>query len=84
MAVETVDELRVFERDGWMCKLCDEPIDRDGVAPDPRSRSIDHVIPIARGGNHSYANVQAAHLLCNATKGARVLNQLLDGALMRT
>jgi 5-methylcytosine-specific restriction endonuclease McrA len=31
---------------------------------------IDHVIPLARGGEHSYANAQAAHGPCNMRKGA--------------
>lgn len=61
----------VFERDGWMCKLCDGPLDRDQRAPHPLSPSIDHIVPLAVGGSHLYENVQAAHLGCNVRKGAR-------------
>lgn len=34
--------------------------------------SVDHIVPLARGGSHSADNVQSAHLLCNLRKGARV------------
>ena len=61
----------VFERDGWVCGLCDEPVSRDAVYPDPLSASLDHVVPLSRGGAHSLENVQLAHLACNVRKGAR-------------
>lgn len=62
----------VFERDGWVCGLCDEPVPRDAVYPDPLSASLDHVVPLSLGGAHSLENVQLAHLSCNVRKGARV------------
>lgn len=62
----------VFERDGWVCGLCDEPVSRDAVYPDPLSASLDHVVPLSLGGAHSLENVQLAHLSCNVRKGARV------------
>jgi len=70
--VENVEREVVLERDGWICQLCDQPIDRSARSPDPMSRSIDHRIPLARGGVHSYSNCQSAHLGCNLSKGARI------------
>lgn len=70
--VSPVNRFEIFERDGWMCMLCGDPIERDEVSPHPLSPSIDHVIPLARGGTHEPGNVQAAHLLCNSLKGDRV------------
>lgn len=70
--VESVDRLTVYERDNWICQLCDEPIDRVASWPDPSTASIDHRIPLSRGGEHSYANCQTSHLGCNVTKGARM------------
>lgn len=69
--VEHVNRIRVYERDGWVCGICDEPVDRTLAWPDPRSPSLDHVIPLAKGGEHSYANTQLAHLRCNTQKGDR-------------
>lgn len=75
----TVENFRpedIYERDNWVCQLCGDPIDRLGVAPEPLSRSIDHIVPIARGGEHSRANTQAAHLGCNVRKGVRMMSQV--------
>lgn len=65
----------IFARDGWTCGLCGEPIDRDLRAPDPGSPSIDHVIPLSRGGDDTPANVQAAHFGCNSGKCNRVAHE---------
>ena len=62
---ERIDRYRVFERDEYVCGLCGEPVDRRLSYPDPMSASLDHVVPIARGGSHTYGNVQCSHLECN-------------------
>lgn len=63
---------QVFERDGWACQLCGEAIDRDAAVPDPLAATLDHIVPLVLGGDHSYANVQAAHFGCNSAKGGRL------------
>lgn len=67
----TMDEL--FERDGGGCGICGEDVDRTLRHPSLLSPSIDHVLPISRGGTDMKANVQITHLRCNLSKGARVL-----------
>ncbi len=67
--VEIVKPLVVFERDGWRCHLCGRKTTR-------RTASIDHIVPLSKGGTHEYANCQTAHLKCNMSKGAKVLGQL--------
>jgi 5-methylcytosine-specific restriction endonuclease McrA len=62
--VESVSPALVYERDGGRCQSCGLPVD-------PHSFHIDHIVPISRGGEHSYANVQLAHASCNHRKGAR-------------
>jgi 5-methylcytosine-specific restriction endonuclease McrA len=37
----------------------------------PKSKSFDHVIPLAKGGPHSMDNVKLSHFGCNSRKGAR-------------
>lgn len=65
---ELVDALKVAERDGWVCYLCDNPVDPLVQRPDLMCRSIDHVIPLSKGGPHNYSNVRLAHLICNLRK----------------
>lgn len=74
--VETVYRRKVYERDGWRCQLCQRPVKRDALAPDPLSPSLDHIIPLAAGGTHEYRNVQLAHFLCNSRKGVNGSAQL--------
>lgn len=63
--VEAVDPRVVFERDKGMCGICQESVD-------PMSPwEVDHIIPIAKRGAHSYANVQLAHPRCNRKKAAK-------------
>ncbi len=54
----------VLQRDGWVCRYC------GGAA-----KTVDHVIPKARGGTDDLRNLVAACLRCNSVKGARVSEQ---------
>lgn len=67
---ESIAPYEVFERDGWVCGVCERPVDRSLTHPDPASASLDHVIPLSKGGGHVLENVQLAHLVCNVRKGA--------------
>lgn len=70
--VERFSVQGIFERDGWSCHLCETQIDRELTYPDPMSASLDHVVPLSRGGAHSRRNCAASHLICNVRKQARV------------
>ena len=60
-----------------VCALCGRPVDFSLKFPDPMSPTIDHIIPIAKGGHPSdIENLQLAHLACNrkkADKGVKVV-----------
>lgn len=63
--VEHVDHRIVYERDNETCGICGEHVEWADF-------SLDHVIPLSKGGEHSYANTQTAHLPCNIRKGAKI------------
>lgn len=67
--VETFDRVEIFERDCWVCRICGHPVDREANFPEPRSASLDHIVPVSRGGKHERANAQTACLYCNVRKG---------------
>lgn len=69
---EHVSPDAVFRRDGWCCYLCGCQLTREGGRYSPAYPTIDHVVPITLGGPHTYANIRAACLRCNSSKGARV------------
>ncbi len=59
---------QIFERDGWVCQLCDLAVDRGAHYQNDWAPSIDHVVPISLGGPDTPENVQCAHRLCNSRK----------------
>lgn len=63
--VEDVHPLVVLETDDGVCGICGEDVD-------PFSFEVDHIIPIVKGGEHSYANTQPAHKSCNSRKRDRI------------
>lgn len=65
---ENVSPQVVFETDGWRCHICRKKIDKRLKFPDQMSASLDHVIPLSKGGEHSYENCRASHFICNSTK----------------
>jgi 5-methylcytosine-specific restriction endonuclease McrA len=54
----------VFKRDFGVCKACGDWVQ-------PKHASMDHRIPLARGGTHTWGNIQLMHLICNLRKGHR-------------
>ena len=71
--VERVDEWVVFRRDRWVCQICHHRVDKLLSSPHKMGPTLDHIIPLAKGGEHSYANTQLAHRSCNSAKGAKLL-----------
>jgi 5-methylcytosine-specific restriction endonuclease McrA len=64
--IEEVDPQILWERDEGVCGLCRQPCD-------PQNWEMDHIIPLKRGGKHSYANTQVSHPVCNRRKGAKAV-----------
>lgn len=75
---EKVDPFKVFERDGWRCQLCKvkTPRQKRGTYDDD-APELDHIVPLAKGGPHTYANTQCACRRCNSLKADTVLGQAL-------
>jgi hypothetical protein len=68
--VAPVFRSEIYERDGWRCQICGRMVKRGVAVPDPLAPTLDHVVPLARGGTHEPANVRLAHFLCNSRRGA--------------
>lgn len=71
--VDDFTNIEVYERDHWFCGICGLKVDRTLAWPDPMSASLDHIVPLSRGGSHTLDNVQCAHLVCNTRKNDTVL-----------
>lgn len=67
----------VAERDGWSCHLCGRLVRQiAGTAHEPLGATVDHLVPIAAGGLHTWDNVALAHRRCNLKRGAAGIVQL--------
>lgn len=60
----------IFKRDNAKCHLCRKPVARHDA-------SMDHIIPLSLGGEHSLVNVALAHQSCNSSKNNRPANEQL-------
>lgn len=63
MAVSKRTRYEVLRRDGFACRYC------GGTAPDVRL-TVDHVMPVALGGNDEPSNLVAACVDCNSGKAS--------------
>jgi 5-methylcytosine-specific restriction endonuclease McrA len=75
--VEPVFRRKVFERDGWRCQICGGRVLKSAKVPHPKAPTVDHIVPLAMDGDHSMANAQTAHFICNSEKGASARNDQL-------
>lgn len=76
--VETVKPFKVFDRDKWRCQLCGckTPKNRRNTIYD-NAPELDHIIPLSKGGDHSYLNTQCACRRCNGLKSNHPRGQML-------
>jgi len=72
LAAATVGTVNLDALSLGNCPLCGDAIDATLKAPDLLSKSVDHIIPLSRGGTHEQSNLQWTHLICNMRKGNRV------------
>lgn len=70
----------LYERKGGVCYICGGSCDYSDfeVRPDGtfiagnHYPSIEHLVPLSKGGLHTWANVDLAHRICNTLKGNQV------------
>lgn len=70
---------KIYERFNGKCCICGGVCDyNDYIIKNGKKcvrahyPSIDHIIPLSKGGAHTWNNVQLAHIGCNARKGVNV------------
>ena len=54
---------QLIARDGAVCAICGKPI------TNMKDCTIDHIVPISKGGQTTVDNCQLAHFKCNVMKG---------------
>lgn len=64
-----IDPKTIRERDSDICYLCLLSVTDDNW-------TLDHVIPLKRGGLHTEENLKVAHIHCNSRKSNKLLEEL--------
>jgi 5-methylcytosine-specific restriction endonuclease McrA len=66
----------IFIRDGWKCWICGILCSKTRSNRDNKAATMDHIIPISKGGKHVSSNIKTACRWCNALRGNRKEVQL--------
>lgn len=66
--VEPVSYEKLYERDHGVCQICGMPVPDDKFADNSWGGTIDHRVPLSKGGKHSQSNCQLTHRICNSLK----------------
>jgi 5-methylcytosine-specific restriction endonuclease McrA len=75
---DQINHLVLFMMHGWICWLCREPIDPKVRKPSIWAATVDHIVPLSKGGTHTWDNVAPAHAVCNFSKGDSLNSPMAD------
>lgn len=85
-----IKKSRIYDRDNWVCQICGADLLRKylrtSAGVDPRSPTLDHIIPLCLGPDgpgHIESNVQAACWECNTRRGATPIDSFAPGSSHR-
>lgn len=60
-----------------ICGICGKPVDKTLRSPHPMSATVDHIIPVSKGGHPSdLSNLQLAHRSCNREKSNKLVREV--------
>lgn len=68
---ESITLKAVRLRDNDICQICGLTVDDTAIENGHIKRmypTVDHIIPLSKGGSHTWDNVRLAHMSCNAGK----------------
>lgn len=74
-----ITQEEVWEKSEGNCWICGIRMTREWTNGRADCFTLDHVIPVSRGGNHTLENLRGAHFSCNLSKNDRLLSELADG-----
>ena len=58
-----------------VCGICGHPVDKTLKYPHPMSATVDHIIPLDKGGHPTdINNLQLAHFRCNRLKSNKIID----------
>lgn len=74
--IEKVNPYAVFNRDKWRCNMCQCKVQKVDITA-ANAAELDHIVPLSKGGVHTYSNVQTLCRQCNRDKRDKLVGQLV-------
>lgn len=72
---DTITLDAVITKYDGICQLCGQKVDKTNIVNGHIRKNyptVDHIIPLSKGGTHTWDNVQLAHMGCNSGKCDRI------------
>ena len=67
--------VKLYQRDAGVCWICgmeclwsDKEVTQKAIVCGNLYPSVDHVVPLSKGGAHAWSNVKLAHRICNSKR----------------
>lgn len=77
---DEIDSFVLFQLHGWICYVCKNPINPRLRLPNYMAATVEHIVPLCKGGTHTWDNVAPAHAKCNFDKGDLLIGH--NGVIM--
>lgn len=74
----TAPRFKIFERDGFRCSYCGLSSIEDGI-----KLTVDHIIPIDKGGNSNALNLTTSCSSCNSSKKQKIMDSWIVDRIMK-
>lgn len=76
--IEPVSRKRVYRRDDYKCYMCGVDVVESKIYQ-PNQATLDHVIPLSKGGSHIYDNIKTCCHQCNSMKSDSISDVAGEG-----
>ncbi|WP_157810308.1 HNH endonuclease [Vibrio sp. HA2012] len=76
-SISWAKRLAVWNKTNGHCGYCGTALDIE-PSPKPNSFTVDHVVPVSRGGKHDIDNLIPACRTCNGSKNTKTLSEFRE------
>ena len=71
-----ISHQEIVRQYGDKCHICNKPIDLDLPRTHTQGLTVDHLVPLSKGGTDDMSNLRPAHWSCNMRKSDKLMEEL--------